>query len=143
MQILFVVLVFGFASAAFSATDPTAGVSAPQVQSEVQTAADDEADDWIFDSAPYTDNPKTGERVSQYAPIKPVYTNTPRYYSFMPRYYSSDPFFLPNTDFMFFQNTPDPFYDEPTGYPSDVGPYAPSGNFYGLETGGDMPTLGF
>lgn len=142
MQLLWVWFVLGYAISASAATDPTASDSAGQLPSATQNDADDDdEDDWIFDSAPYTDNPKTGERVEQYAPEKPVYRNTPRNYSPMPHNYGGDPFFLPNTDMIFFQNSPNPFYAEPLDTPTFYNnQFGSPGNSYGQETGGEDPS---
>jgi hypothetical protein len=133
--ILLVIIVL--ASTARAAAFNFAPAPAAQVQAGAQDADDDDADDWTFDSGLYTDDPKTGQRVWQYAREKPVYKNTPSYSS-APRYYSSDPFFLPNTDMLFFQNTPDPFYAEPTAYPTN-GIFSSRPYFDGLVPGSDVP----
>jgi hypothetical protein len=131
------------AATARAAATNSAPAPAAQVQSDTQDSYDDDADDWTFDSGLYTDDPKTGQRVWQYAKEKPVYSNSPSY-SRAPRYTSGDPFFLPNTDMLFFQNTPDPFYAEPTSYPATAnGIFSTSPYFYGLETGGDVPYNGY
>jgi hypothetical protein len=117
----------------------------PPAKANAQIDDNDEGGDWIFDSGPYTNNPKTGERVWQYAKVKPVYESVPNYmpiyapsyYSLEPRSYSGDPFFLLNTDKMFFMNHPDPFYAEPTGYPGYYNGVLGADRFlYGLESRG-------
>jgi hypothetical protein len=124
------------ASKATSATTDAQAVSPPPAQANAQNDDDDEGDDWVFDSGPYTDNPKTGRRVWQYAKEKPAYQDAPSGYSIQPRYYGSDPFFLPYTDMMFFLNTPDPLFAEPTGYPPyNDGIYGADRYFYGLGSG--------
>ncbi len=137
LQFAIYTVIFGVASTLLSAA-VFAPVSTPQEPAETKDADDDD-DDWVFDSGMYSNSPKTGERVWQYAKEKPVYTNTPSY-SNAPRYYSSDPFFLPSTDMMFFQNNPDPFYAEPTSYPSaSNGTLRYQPYFYGLKIGGYDP----
>jgi hypothetical protein len=141
LQSAILLVIFGLAATASSAAPDSTSIPAPRSQSDNQNADDNEdADDWVFDSGPYTESPKTGERVWQYAQEKPVYSNTPNSYSIMPYYSSSDPFFLPSTDRMFFLNTPDPFYAEPTSYPIFYnGTIGAHDYFYGLESGGYNP----
>jgi hypothetical protein len=118
---LFLAILVSTSQTSSAATESTA-VPTPSAKSDVQKNKSDEDDDWAFNSGLYTDNPQTGQRTWQYAKEKPAYRDAPGKYSIEPRYYSGDPFFLPNTDEMFFLNTPDPFYAEPyselPGYPS-------------------------
>jgi hypothetical protein len=132
-------LVLFLASALIAAAPPTAAdTAAPATGTQANAQNfDDDGDDWMFDPGLYTNDPKTGERVEQYAKVKPVYRNSPNILSVAPYYSTSDPFFLPSTDMLFFQNTPDPFYAEPSPYPLIYeGPTSFRGYNYGLEFGG-------
>jgi hypothetical protein len=127
-------IVFGWiASLAAADSAPVAG------QQALADASDDgdEGASWIFSPAPYSEDPQTGKRVWKYAKEKTVYTNQPRNSSmYEPRYSTSDPFFLPTTDKLFFMNTPDPFYAEPTAYPPDGSSDIGSDRYFsGLDTG--------
>jgi hypothetical protein len=127
----FFVAFFGFVSAASSADADPGSVS--QFPVEAVTPEEDEADNWIFGAGLYSNDPKTGKRVNQYAKEQPSYRNTPSRYSnaysteplSAPRYYGGDPFFADNRD-TFFQDTPNPFF-------ADINPMTPFSPIYSSE----------
>ncbi|MCC6126848.1 MAG: hypothetical protein IT426_17935 [Pirellulales bacterium] len=138
MAILLIVLDVAAMSPAFAAD--SASVPAPPAQTDDRNDDDDEEDNWIFDAGPYSENPKTGQRTWQYAKEKPAYRDPLGGYSTVPFYYGGDPFFLPSTDSLFFMNTPDPFYTEPTGYPYFYnGPFGADRYFYGIGAAVNNP----
>lgn len=138
MQKLIFLLILLFegamASAAMISATPEPSAHATISQSDAQSS-DDDGDDWIFDPGLYTDDPATGQRTEQYAKQKPVYRTPSQFPPATPHYYGmSDPFFLPSTDMMFFQNIPDPFFAEPEPYPSYYG--WSGGRNYGIDWSG-------
>jgi hypothetical protein len=75
---------------------------------------EDGGDNWIFSRSPLSNNPQGNRQTGQNGQPRPVYS---AYSMPTPQYFNADPFFQMNTDKMFFMNHPDPFYDEPSGYP--------------------------
>ncbi|MGW8255922.1 MAG: hypothetical protein ACWGMZ_00400 [Thermoguttaceae bacterium] len=94
------------------------------------TAADQDADDsdgWIFDNAPYTNDPKTGKRVNQYRPEKKVYRDP---YSLFDSPHSAFPFESDTYDSFFYGF---PYYNTFGEWPYNY-PYSNSS-----ETNGMLP----
>jgi hypothetical protein len=133
------ILVFGtaIANAAMVSTSPAPSASAESSQANARSS-DDDGDDWIFDPGLYTNDPTTGQRTEQYTKPKPVYRYSYQVPAVIPSYYSmSDPFFLPSTDMLFYQNTPDPFFAEPEPFPYYYGiPFGIGGWNYGIDWSG-------
>lgn len=117
-----------FALLAVCAMCGYAAAGDPSTRVEPATPEEDDADNWIFGSGPYSDDPKTGKRVKQYAKEPASYRTQPSRYSSEPRYYGGDPFFADNRD-TFFQDTPNPFF-------ADVNPMTPLSPIYSNETYG-------